>query len=59
MKNILDDLTLYVSCDNVIYGYGSDGKIIVETFYNIDEGIIKQKTFVKHEGKYKELKRDS
>jgi len=62
MKNILgqkEDLTLYGTCGNVMYGYGNDGKIIVETFYNTDGDIIKQKKFVKDEGKYKELKRDS
>ena len=62
MKNILghkEDLTLYGTCGNVMYGYGNDGKTIVETFYNIDGDIIKQKTFVKHEGKYKEYKGDS
>mgnify|MGYP003665828500 CR=1 FL=1 len=62
MKNQLGhskDLVLYGSCGNVMYEYKNAGKIIVETFYNIDGGIIKQKTFIKDEGEYKRQNRDS
>lgn len=62
MKNQLGhsrDLILYGSCGNVMYEYKNGGKMIVETFYNINGEIVEQNTHIRDEDKYKRQNRDS
>ena len=56
MKNKLGhsgDLILYGSCGNVMYEYKNGGKIIVETFYSVNGGILEQNTHIRNGDKYK------